>query len=104
MAENGGRDRVSDYATIKVADLRMHRCGKHHTLVSGIVRQLENLPDGSALIIPLDSIGDLPVPGLRSAVTRAIRPYSIAIKTHSDEKNFYIWKRSKAASKTKKVA
>jgi hypothetical protein len=95
------RERPADYATMKIADLRISRRGKHHTLISGILRQLENLSDRSALIIPLDSVGELPVAGLRSAITRATRARHIAIKTHSDEKKFYVWKVSNGAGKRK---
>src|SRR5262245_57989126 len=98
-------DRVTngrpEYETMQVADLRIGRRGKHYTLVSGILQQLENLAHGSALIIPLDSIGEMSVADLRSAVTRATRARQISIKTYSDEKNFFIWKKLTGPSKRK---
>jgi len=87
---------------MQVADLRMSRRGKHHTLISRILDQLASLAESSALIIPLESIGELSVAGLRSAVTRAAPARNFAIKTHSDEKNFYVWKKHESASKSEK--
>jgi len=43
-------------------DLRISRRGKHHNLVSGILKQLDGLAKGSALIVPLDSIGEMSFP------------------------------------------
>jgi hypothetical protein len=90
------------YATMQIADLRISRRGKHHELVSGILEHLDNLADGAALIVPLVSVGKVSLPGLRSAVTRITRAHHMAIQTYSDEKNFYIWKKSTANSKKKK--
>jgi len=90
------------YATMRIADLRISRRGKHHQLVSGILQRLDHLADGSALIVPLDSVGEMSLPGLRSAVTRLTRAHHMAIKTYSDEKNFYIWKKSAGDAKQRK--
>ena len=89
---------------MQIADLRISRRGKHHHLVSGILKQLNGLANGCALIVPLDSIGEMSLPGLRSAVTRITRAHRMAIKTYSDEKSFYIWKKSAGDSKKKKQA
>jgi len=40
--------------------------GSTTNLVSGILKQLDGLANGSALIVPLDSIGEMSLPGLRS--------------------------------------
>src|SRR6266404_9109177 len=86
---------------MQIDDLRISRRGKHHNLVSGILKQLDGLANGSALIVPLDSIGEMSLPGLRSAVTRITRAHRMAIKTYSDEKSFYIWKKSAVTQKRK---
>lgn len=91
------------YGTMQIADLRISRRGKHHQLVSGILQRLDSLAAGSALIVPLDSVGEMSLPGLRSAVTRLTRAHHMAIKTYSDEKNFYIWKKSAGAKQRKRI-
>src|SRR5580765_5890642 len=45
------------YETVRVSDLRVGRRGKHHELLTGILKNLEDLPAGSALVVPLESIG-----------------------------------------------
>jgi hypothetical protein len=79
---------------MQLSDLRIGRRGKHHKLITGILDHLEALPEGSALIIPREGIGEMSVTGLRSAVTRATTARQIPVATHSDDKSFYIWKKS----------
>src|SRR5664279_1221747 len=83
-----------EYDTVLVADLRISRKGKHHDLVMGILQGLNDLPEGSALVIPLDQVGEISVAGLRSAVTRVTATRQIPIVTYSDNNNFYVWKKS----------
>jgi hypothetical protein len=103
VAKDKKKNGLGEYATMQIADLRISRRGKHHQLVSGILQQLENLANGSALIVPLDSVGEMSLPGLRSAVTRITRAHRMPIKTNSDQKNFYIWRKPQADPKKKKT-
>jgi hypothetical protein len=80
------------YRRVPSGDLKSSRKGRHHELILGILNDLATLPGGSALQIPLDSVAELSVAGLRSAVTRATAKRKIRIETSSDEENFYIWK------------
>ena len=93
----------AQYQTMLVSDLRMGRRGKHHDLVNGILAELDNLAEGSAMIIPLDDIGGISLPNLRSAVSRATKSRGIACETYSDDKSFYIWKQ-KAGSQKQSLA
>ena len=88
-----GTNGHDEYRTMLVSDLRRGRRGKHHTLISGILRSLETLADGSALIVPLDGAGAISIANLRSAINRATKSRRIPIVTSSDEKNFYVWKK-----------
>jgi hypothetical protein len=90
---------VSQYRTMLVSDLRMGRRGKHHDLVNGILEELDNLAEGSAMIIPLDDIGGVSLANLRSAVSRATKSRGIACETYSDDKSFYIWKQKAGSQK-----
>jgi hypothetical protein len=80
------------YRQVKVNALNRGRRGKHHDLVVGIYRELEILPRGSAMEIPLESVGT-GLANLRSAVHRASLSKGLEIGTLADEKNFYVWKK-----------
>ena len=84
------------YNRVDISSLRQGRRGKHHDLVQGIVKELKLLPVGSALEIPLASVGGIGLANLRSAVHRAAVSESLLIETIANEENFYVWK---AASK-----
>jgi hypothetical protein len=88
------------YETVRVADLRVGRRGKHHELLMGILTNLKKLPAGSALVVPLDSIGEVPLANLRSAVSRAAKTRQLSLETYSDEKNFYLWRKASDENKS----
>jgi hypothetical protein len=84
------------YRQVEVAGLNRGRRGKHHDLVEGILRELQIVPAGSALEIPLANVGGIGLANLRSAVHRASTSQGLAIETLADEKNFYVWKTAAA--------
>lgn len=100
--------RNANYETVRISDLRVGRRGKHHDLLAGILKNLESLAAGSALVIPLTSVGSVSLANLRSAVSRAGKANDLSLLTYSDEKNFYVWKKgadtakAPAAKKTRK--
>lgn len=59
------------YERVILADIRRNRRGKHHDLVAGIFQDLESLPKGSAIKIPLAEVDGTTLANLRSAVHRA---------------------------------
>jgi len=85
--------RNANYETVRVSDLPVGRRGKHHDLLAGILKNLESLSAGSALVIPLNAVGNVSLANLRSAVSRAGKTNDLLLVTYSDEKNFYIWKK-----------
>lgn len=89
------RDKGKLYRSVKIASLGNRRRGKHHDLLGGILRELKNLREGSALEIPLADVGGVELANLRSAVHRAAVSDNLDIETQSDEKNFYVWVRQK---------
>jgi hypothetical protein len=84
-----------NYDRVVLADIRRSRRGKHHDLVGGIFQDLETLPVGSAIKIPLTEVDGTTLANLRSAVHRASTSRGLGIETLSDEENFYIWKAPK---------
>jgi hypothetical protein len=80
------------YNRVDINSLRQGRRGKHHDLVQGIVHELKLLPSGSALEIPLASVGGIGLANLRSAVHRAAISENLVIETVANEENFYVWK------------
>jgi hypothetical protein len=85
----------STYDRVVLASLRRNRRGKHHDLIQGIFQDLETLPAGSAIKIPLAKVDGITLANLRSAVHRASASRGLEVETLSDEDNLYIWKGAK---------
>jgi hypothetical protein len=83
---------AAKYRQVNVADLKIGRHGKHHSLVQGIVQELATLKPGSALEIPLSEVGGVGLANLRSAVHRAATSHDLNIETVADEGKLYVWK------------
>src|ERR1700724_2069525 len=92
---SGKGNKNLNYERVDLADIRRSRRGKHHDLVGGIFQDLESLPRGSAIKIPLTEVDGTTLANLRSAVHRASTARGLGIETLSDEENFYIWKAPK---------
>jgi hypothetical protein len=84
-----------NYDRVFLANLRRNRRGKHHDLIQGVFQDLETLPSGSAIKIPLTEVDGITLANLRSAVHRASTSRGLGIETLSDGDNFYIWKGAK---------
>jgi hypothetical protein len=86
---------ASNYDRVVLANIRRNRRGKHHELIQGIFQDLETLPAGSAIKVPLAEVDGITLANLRSAVHRASASRGLGVETLSDEDNFYIWKDTK---------
>lgn len=86
---------AAKYDRVVVADIRRSRRGKHHDLLGGIFQDLESLPPGSAIKIPLKEVDGTTLANLRSAVHRESTSRGLEIETLSDDENFYICKAPK---------
>ena|ERR1700676_231666 len=84
-----------NYDRVVLANVRRGRRGKHHDLIQGIFQDLETLPAGAAIKLPLAKLDGITLANLRSAVHRASVSKGLGIETLSDEDNFYIWKGEK---------
>ena len=81
------------YRQVALSSLRKGRRGKHHDLVEGILEELDAVPEGSALEIPLDGVG-IGLANVRSAVHRGAAAKGLEIETLADEKKFYVFKKA----------
>lgn len=84
---------ASKYRQVALSSLGTGRRGKHHDLVAGILEELQAVPVGSALEIPLEGV-TIGLANLRSAVHRGATAKGLEIETLADEKNFYVFKKA----------
>jgi len=96
---NYPRDKPPKYGSISLSELRQGRLGKHHELVENILKQLQALPEGQAIKIPLDSVNGLSKANLRSAIVRAASSRAMHVSTYSDSDDFYVWNRTRTTTR-----
>jgi hypothetical protein len=71
-------------------DVPRSRNGKHKRIVTAILRDLDQLGEGSALKVPLAALGDSKE-NVRSALNRATRKSSREVATATDDSFLYVW-------------
>jgi hypothetical protein len=81
---------ATHFKTRLQGDVPQGRNGKHKQIVSTILRDLDNLKDGSALEVPLAELTETKV-NVRSALNRATRKAGKNVATASDSKSLYVW-------------
>jgi hypothetical protein len=79
------------YQSIKQVDVPKGREGKHKSIVTQILSDIDNLEVDRALRIPLSALPDTKE-NIRSALNRATRQRGIELATSSDSEFLYIWK------------
>lgn len=87
--------RTSRYERVAISSVTGKRRGKHHDVLREILEDLETLPVGTAMKIPLDELPGVTLANLRSAVHRATAGEKIQVETSSDDGHLYIWKPGK---------
>ena len=85
------------FESILQEDVPKGRDGKHKQIVTQVLSDLEQLPDGSALKIPIVDLPDTKE-NIRSALNRATRQRGIEVATSSDAEYLYVWKAGAATT------
>jgi len=80
----------SNFKTMLQADVPHSRNGKHKKIVTMILNDLDRLPEGDAIKVPLASLGDSKE-NVRSALNRATRKGARTVSTATDGEFLYIW-------------
>lgn len=82
-----------NFTTMAQVDVPQGRNGKHKEIVSRILSDLDRLPAGTALKIPLTDLAESKEK-VRSALNRAIHKSRRDVATASDATFLYIWNKS----------
>ena len=78
------------FATMAQVDVPQGRNGKHKSIVTAIIADLDRLENGAALKIELAELGDSKE-DVRSALNRATRKQKRNVATASDGQFLYVW-------------
>jgi hypothetical protein len=79
-----------NFKTMAQVDVPQGRNGKHKAVVSKILSDLDQLPEGAALKIPLSDLAE-GKEKVRSALNRATHKGSRNVSTASDSEFLYVW-------------
>ncbi len=82
------------FKTMLQVDVPQGRNGKHKQIVSAILRDLDELKQGSALKVPLAELAESKEK-VRSALNRATRKAGRNVATASDGSFLYVWNANK---------
>jgi hypothetical protein len=78
------------FKSMSQADVPHGRNGKHKTIVTRILSDLDQVNEGAALKIPLAEL-DQGKENVRSALNRATRKRGQNVATASDDTYLYVW-------------
>ena len=92
----GGRNPkvAMNFKSMSQAEVPQGRNGKHKTIVTKILSDLDQIEDGVALKVPLASLAESKVK-VRSALNRATRKGNRTVATASDSTFLYVWNETK---------
>ena len=82
-----------NYKTMSQVDVPQGRNGKHKQVVTKILSDLDQLPAGIALKVPLAELAESKE-NVRSALNRAINKSERNVATASDANFLYVWNES----------
>ena len=78
------------FATMAQIDVPQGRNGKHKSIVTAIIADLDKLENGAALKVELAELDDSKE-NIRSALNRATRKQKRNVATASDGEFLYVW-------------
>ena len=79
-----------NFKSMPQGDVPRGRHGKHTEIVTKLLSDLAQIPDGTALKVPLAQLGD-GKERVRSALNRVTRKSGRRVATASDETFLYVW-------------
>ncbi len=79
-----------NFKTMAQSDVPQGRNGKHKQIVTRILSDLDQVPMGTALKVPLRELAESKAK-VRSALNRATRKARQNVATASDESFLYVW-------------
>jgi DNA helicase TIP49 (TBP-interacting protein) len=79
-----------NFSTMQQVDVPQGRNGKHKQIVTKILADLDQLPQGAALRVPLAELAESKE-NVRSALNRAIHKGGRNVATASDADLLYVW-------------
>jgi len=94
MARNSSKKLAMHFKTMIQADVPQGRNGKHKSIVTTIIGDLDQLKDGSAIKVPLAGLAESKEK-VRSALNRATRKAGRKVATASDGTYLYVWNDNK---------
>lgn len=83
-----------NFNTMAQVDVPQGRNGKHKEIVTQILSDLDQVPAGTAIKVPLADLA-LSKEKVRSALNRAIHKGRRDVSTASDETFLYVWNKAK---------
>jgi hypothetical protein len=92
MSARNGKTPMN-FKTMAQVDVPQGRNGKHKQVVTKILSDLDQLPGGSALKVPLAELAESKEK-VRSALNRAIHKDARSVATASDGSFLYVWNES----------
>ena len=84
-----------NFKTMSQADVPQGRNGKHKQVVSAILSDLDQLPAGIALKVPLSELEESKE-NVRAALNRAVHKGNRSVATASDADFLYVWNENKS--------
>jgi hypothetical protein len=85
---------TTNFAQVSQADVPQGRNGKHKSIVTKILADLELVAPGVAIKVPLAELAESKEK-VRSAVNRACRKAGRSVVTASDDRYLYLWNEPK---------
>ena len=79
-----------NFKTMRQTDVPQGRSGKHKQIVTRILSDLDQMPTGTALKVPLAGLAESKEK-VRSALNRATRKAGSKVATASDTNFLYVW-------------
>lgn len=85
-----------NFKSVEQQDVPKGRDGKHKKIITELLSDIDQLPVGRALRIPLSALPDSKE-NIRSALNRATRRRGLEISTSSDAQHLYVWRTASGA-------